>query len=84
MEGTEMAMEALLSAEMKALIGIWSEYYVGRTGSIIHFKINGQNITAFHIDGTIYIRIKWMKIDIDPRDVVDTAKFLINLLEPTE
>lgn len=79
-----MTTEVLLSAEMKALIGIWSDYYVGRTGLSIHFKINGQNITAFHIDDTIYIRIKWMKIDIDPRDIVDTAKFLVDLLEPTE
>ena len=77
-------METCLSAEMKALIGIWSEYYVGRTGPSIHFRINNQKITAFHIDGTIYFRIKWMKIDIDPRDIVDTAKFLIDLLEPTE
>ena len=79
-----MATEVLLSAEMKALIGIWSEYYVGRIGPSIHFKINGHDITTFHIDDTIHIQIKWMKIDVDPRDVVETAKFLIDLLEPTE
>lgn len=74
----------MLTAEIKALIGVWSDYYVGRTGPSVHFNINGQKITAFQIDDTIYFRIKWMKIDIDPRDIVETAKFLIDLLEPTE
>ncbi len=83
-EGAETRMDSRLSAEMKALIGILSEYYVGRTGLIVHFNINNQNITAYHIDDTIYFRIKWMKIDIDPRDIVDTAKFLIDLMEPAE
>lgn len=54
----------MLTAELRAVIGIWSEYFINRSNKVLKFRINnylikvwaGRNSYIFYVeDANIYI-----------------------------
>nr|DAS18365.1 MAG TPA: hypothetical protein [Caudoviricetes sp.] len=75
-KGTEM------TRRMKAVIGYWTDYYVGKSETLAYFKINNQKVTVAHnMDGYYTIYYRWLVTDVMDEDIFETLDLYEQMLK---
>ena len=87
MEGTEMngfstKRSNSLHKKLKAVIGYWTDYYYGKTDTVVSFKINGKVVSVSYRGDNYYeIHYLWMTTPVHVLDIFDTLDFYEAMLK---
>lgn len=59
-----------MNRKMKAVIGYWSDYYIGKDEARAYFKIGLQSVAVSHNTDNYYtIYYKWLSTDVHDLDI---------------
>lgn len=59
-----------MNRKMKAVIGYWSDYYIGKDESVAYFEIGHQRVAVSHKTNNYYtIYYKWFRTDVHDLDI---------------
>lgn len=70
-----------MTTQLRAILGLWADYYIGSTNNTLHFKIGGHRVYVDHCNNTIRFRIRRITIQTDYFDLVESANFIEDLLK---
>lgn len=71
-----------MDRKLKAVIGYWTDYYVGKTEVRVYFKIGSQKIGVSHLNDNVYtIYYKWLVSDVYDAEIFDTLDLFEQMLK---
>lgn len=71
-----------MDRKTKAVIGYWTDYYIGKDERRAHFKINSQKISISHVNHDYYtIYYKWLATDVHDLDIFATLDLYERMLK---
>ena len=70
-----------MDRKLKAVIGYWTDYYVGKTETRVYFKIGQQRVAVSHIADQYTIYYKWLITDIFDEDIFETLDLFEDMLK---
>ena len=82
MNGFSTKRSNSLHKKLKAVIGYWTDYYYGKTGTVVSFKINGKVVSVSYRGDNYYeIHYLWMTTPVHVLDIFDTLDFCEAMLK---
>ena len=70
-----------MNRKLKAVIGYWTDYYVGKSETRAYFKVNNQNLAVSHHGGQYTIYYRWIVTDIVDEDIFETLDLFEDMLK---
>lgn len=71
-----------MSRKLKAVVGYWTDYYVGKSEIRAYFKIGGQKIAVSHtMNGYYTIYFRWIVTDIADDEIFETLDLFESMLK---
>jgi hypothetical protein len=69
-----------MNRKLKAVIGYWTDYYIGKTETRAYFEINNQKIAVSHFGDQYTIYYRWIVTDIMDEDIFETLDLFEEML----
>ena len=66
---------------LKAVIGYWTDYYIGKTETRAYFKINNQKVAVSHFGDCYTIYYRWLVNDVLHEEIFDTLDLFEKMLK---
>lgn len=71
-----------MNRKLKAVIGYWTDYYVGKSETRAYFKVGSQKISVSHcMDGYYTIYFRWIVTDIADAEIFETLDLFERMLK---
>lgn len=71
-----------MNRKLKAVIGYWTDYYIGKTETRAYFRINGQKIGVSHLSENVYtVYYRWLVTDVCDAEIFDTLDLYEQMLK---
>lgn len=71
-----------MNRKVKAVIGYWTDYYVGKSETRAYFRVGNQRVAVAHnMDGYYTVYYRWLVTDVMDAEIFETLDLYEQMLK---